>query len=349
MESGGADAGEKPPDLIERDDLTISRPGTTAALGIGDVGFSEEVRRLYRAAEHNTTKRLTRLKADLRMARTENDFWPMATQGLAELSGAQYAFISKRMLVDNEDTTVEIPPFGTPGSCLMSQAMYYDDGHGQSGNPLNVKYQVYGCPCEHMKHNKVLLIPERLSEIFPHNPNAAMFVVPVEAYLGIPLFDQDGKCFAHFGVMWSKEGMEKLTLSWAFLEMTFHAVEDTLLSGFFERGRFASALKPVANPMTVIPHEAVTAAQSLKPYARNLSHELRTPMQGVVGMLDIMYATIQEAAEGQGDNQVRATLDNLRENIEVAQDSSRRAVEAADNVVSSISTPHHGIVDSLIH
>lgn len=58
-------------------------------------------------------------------------------------------------------------------------------------------------------------------------------------------------------------------------------------------------------------------------------------MQGVVGMLDIMYATVQEAAEGQRDDQFLKTLEDLKENIEVAQDSSRRAVEAADNVVSA--------------
>jgi hypothetical protein len=305
---------------------------------MGDTGFREELARLYRPAENNVMAHLTKLKADLKATRTEEEFWPMATQGLAELSGAQYAFISKRMVVDDQDATVEMPPFGTPGSCLMSQAFYYDDGHGQSGNPRNVKYQVYGCPCEHMKHNRVLLIPEKLGDIFSNNPNAPMFVVPADAYLGIPLFDRDGRCFAHFGVMWSREGVQRLTLSWAFLEMIFHALEDVLLSGFLERGRFGSALQHMMHTNAVIPHEAITAAQSLKPYARNLSHELRTPMQGVVGMLDVMYATVQEAAEGQRDNQVRVTLDNLRENIEVAQDSSRRAVEAADNVVCHVNS-----------
>ncbi|KAL8709128.1 MAG: hypothetical protein Q9220_006149 [cf. Caloplaca sp. 1 TL-2023] len=86
-------------------------------------------------------------------------------------------------------------------------------------------------------------------------------------------------------------------------------------------------------PSKIIPADAVTAQQSLKPYARSLSHELRTPMQGVVGMLDVMHATVQESLEGQSDPMIRKTFKILRENIEVVQDSSRRAVEAADNVV----------------
>jgi signal transduction histidine kinase len=102
------------------------------------------------------------------------------------------------------------------------------------------------------------------------------------------------------------------------MEMMFHALEDTILHGFLERGHFSNSIKN-QQPKTVIPHEAVTAAQSLKPYARSLSHELRTPMQGVVGMLDVMYATVQEAAEGQNDHHVRGVLNTLKENIEVVQ------------------------------
>jgi CheY-like chemotaxis protein len=56
-------------------------------------------------------------------------------------------------------------------------------------------------------------------------------------------------------------------------------------------------------------------------------------MQGVVGMLDVMYATVMDAVETQTDPKLRKIFEDLKENIEVVQDSSRRAVEAADNVV----------------
>jgi signal transduction histidine kinase len=69
----------------------------------------------------------------------------------------------------------------------------------------------------------------------------------------------------------------------------------------------------------VIPTDAITALQSLKPYVRSLSHELRTPMQGVVGMLDVMHATVQEAIEGQPNSKVRNVFQALKENIEVVQ------------------------------
>jgi hypothetical protein len=326
MQSGEAGRGDEPPDYDERPSLCISTPVPNLVLHDGDEGFREELGKRYRAAESNAAEKLVKFKRALKASRSEEDFWPMATAGLADLVGGQYAWISKRMLVDNEDAAVEMPPIGQKGSCLMAQAMFFDDGKGNSGNARNVKYHAYGCPCEFMKHDKTFLIPERLNDFITDNPNQAGFVVPAEAHLAVPLFDKDGKCFAHFGTMWTAEGLAKLRLSWGFIEMMFHSLEDVILAGFMDMGRFASALKNVANN-AVIPHEAVTAAQSLKPYARSLSHELRTPMQGVVGMLDVMYATVQEAAEGQNDQAIRAVFETLKENIEVVQGTSMSPLE----------------------
>jgi signal transduction histidine kinase/DNA-binding NarL/FixJ family response regulator len=330
-----------------RETICISLPAPNSVIHNGEHGFQEELGRFYKDAESRALEHIIKLKAALRAAKTEEEFWPMATEGLAEITGAQYSFINKRIVVDDEDANVEMPPYGTPGSCTMSQAMYYNDGHGNSGGGRNLKYSIYGAPCEHMKHDKVFILPERLNEAITNNPNASHFIVPAEAYLAVPLFDNDGKCFGHFGAMWSIEGLKKRQLNWAFTELLFHSIEDLLLAGFMDRGRFASALKATANPNAIVPHEAIVATQSLKPYARNLSHELRTPMQGVVGMLDVMYATVQEATEGLQDKALRAVLDGLRENIEVVQDSSRRAVEAADNVVHAYDM-NMGVPDALV-
>lgn len=335
MAANTSDGSEPPDGPPSRDSICISLPAPNSVIHNGEHGFQEELRRHYRDAESIALERMFKLKTALRAARTEEEFWPMAAEGLAAITGSQYSFINKRVVSEDEDANVEMPPYGTPGSCMMCQALYFNDGHGHSGGGTNLKFMIYGAPCAYMKYDKVFLLPERLNEAITDNPNAAAFVVPAEAYLAVPLFDNDGKCFGHFGGMWSLEGLEQRQLSWAFTELLYHSVEDVLLAGFKDRGRFASALKATANPNAIIPHEVIAATQSLKPYARNLSHELRTPMQGVVGMLDVMYATVQEATEGLHlqDKAMRAVLDGLRENIEVVQDSSRRAVEAADNVV----------------
>jgi signal transduction histidine kinase len=102
--------------------------------------------------------------------------------------------------------------------------------------------------------------------------------------------------------------------------MLFHSLEDMILARVLEGDNFAKSAEKVEQERPqVIPHEAITVAQSLKPYARSLSHELRTPMQGVVGMLDVMMANVKEASEGLDDSRIRRVLDTLRENIETVQ------------------------------
>lgn len=261
---------------------------------------------------------------------TTDDFWTEVTQGMSTILGAGMTFVMKRMLVDEQEAAVEMPPHGTPGSCMMAAAFHYCSSSGQRETLKGNKFCAYGCPCAYMRNDKVFLIPERLNEFITNNPNK--LPVRAEAYMAVPLF-AEGKCFAHFGAMWSKEEAAERKLSWAFIEMTLRSLEDMILRRLLDGTNFARQSLVTLDSQRVIPHEAVTLAQSLRPYAGSLSHELRTPMQGVVGMLDVMYATVQEAVESQEDPKLRNIFENLKRNIEVVQDSSRRAVEAADNVV----------------
>lgn len=317
-----------PPDIIERETLCFSRPQPGIVVQRGEHGFKEGLMRLYSPAESNAAEQLVKLKDALRKADTES-FWPILTEGLATITDSQYAFVSKRILVDDENVAVEMPPVGEPGACLMGAAFYINDGHGNEMQLRNFKYHAYSCPCAYMRHDKVFIIPERLNEFILNNPNPV--VIPGEAYFGVPLFT-DGKCFAHFGVMWSEEGAARRKLGWGFLEMLFHSLEDLILQRVLEGQSPVKSAVPVpdeeprvipheAPGPRVIPHDAVSVGQSLKPYARSLSHELRTPMQGVVGMLDVMMANVKEAGEWQNDPRMRKLLDTLKENIETVQGS----------------------------
>ncbi len=364
MATKGAEGSAPEHEVIERKSLCLpsTSPGIVAHHGLE--GFRDNISRYYNVAESNAAEQLVELKRRLETAGKE-EFWKWLMEGMTTIAGSQYGFVAKRILMDDEDTAIEMPPIGEPGSCLLGVAFYYNDGREVEGFHRDYKYLAFGAPCAHMKHDKVFLIPERLGEFITNNPNA--FPFPAEAYLGIPLF-AEGKCFAHFGMMWHHDGRSKLSLSWGFLEMLLHALEDMILKRLLEGQGFAKPAE--TEPSKVIPQEAVTASQSLKPYARSLSHELRTPMQGVVGMLDVMHATVQESLEGQTNPKIREIFQILRDNIEVVQgessmisfvtavpyspvpDSSRRAVEAADNVVHAAylnmqvpDTPVHAVDD----
>ena len=315
--------------MMERASLCVSGPTPGLAAHHGDEGYREVLEAHYTAEENNAVEELVQLKAKLRGASTF-DFWRLLMEGMTSITGGQYGFVTKRILVDDQNTMVEMPPIGQPGSCLMGVAFYYNDGKDVVDLHRDFKYLAYGAPCEHMKHDKVFLIPNKLQEFILNNPNA--FPFPTDAYLGVPLF-MEGKCFGHFGMMWTLEGVAQRKLSWAYIEMLCHALEDVILERL-EEGMGFSRDPEGEKASKIIPADAVTAQQSLKPYARSLSHELRTPMQGVVGMLDVMHATVQESLEGQSDGMVRKIFKTLRENIEMVQgkSSDQQCRVAADPV-----------------
>jgi len=323
----------------DRNSLCITCSAPDVVLQRGDAGFPEQVSRFFHTAENDVNEGLIRLKKRLRTLH-DDDFWSVATQGLGELVGAQYAFISKRMDEDEGDPS---PPFGEPGSCLLGISIYFNDGKGFQHISRDSRYVASGSPCAYMKHNKVLLIPENLSLIVTNNPND--LPAKPEAYLAVPLSNipsgsSTEKVFGHFGIMWTAEGLAAKKLRYGHIENILHSLEDIIVSRFQEGG-YLNQKAPMVNENPVpeqslsISHAAkpIAAALSLKPYARSLSHELRTPMQGVVGMLDLMYAAVQEASEGSIDVRIRNVFQMLKENIEEVHDSARRAVEAADNVV----------------
>jgi hypothetical protein len=306
--------------VIERKSLCLSSPNPGLASHYGQTGFTDTISRHFPAPENNAAEKLVQLKAELKIADTET-FWRRLMEGMTEICHSQYAFVAKRILVDDHDSAVEMPPIGEPGSCLLGVAFYYNDGQDIQGLHRDYKYLAWGAPCAHMRHDKVFLIPEKLSSFITNNPNA--FPFPTEAYLGVPLFSED-KCFAHFGMMWTQDGLDRKDVSWGYLELILHSLEDLILERLLGGQSFVKAPPRTKSKVAkVIPTDAITVSQSLKPYARSLSHELRTPMQGVVGMLDVMHATVQEAIEGQPNSKVRNVFQALRENIEVVQGKSQ--------------------------
>ncbi|KAK0100260.1 hypothetical protein ONS96_007543 [Cadophora gregata f. sp. sojae] len=328
---GDGDTQEPPIDsLIERASLCVPDYANNTVLHHGDDGFKAALRQYFPSGESNVTERLMELKSQLKSAST-HDFWGILMEEICDILGAQSAYVAKRMLVDDQDSAIEMPELGEPGSCLMGVAFYLNNGKDPKQMFRDYRYHAFGTPCAHMRHDKVFIVPERLSEFTPNNPNS--FGFHEEAYIGVPLFTE-GRCFAHFGVVWSSEGATKRKLGWPFIEMFLHSLEDMILQRLLEGRGFVKEMAPTDSASAkVIPLTAITATQSLKPYARSLSHELRTPMQGVVGMLDIMYSTVLDAMEHQQSERVRSVFADLKTHIEVVQESSRRAVEAADNVV----------------
>ncbi|KAJ5112304.1 CheY-like superfamily [Penicillium argentinense] len=284
-------------------------------------------------AQTAAIEHLVTLKQGLRTSDTEL-FWKRLMEDITSISKAQYGFVARRVHGGEP-----MPELGGRRPSLFGAVFYYNDGYQNVGLQRD-RYFAGGNPLLHMDHERPCLIPENLKSLASFGDDQLPF--GAEAYLAIPLFSA-GKCLAHLGLMWSKDGLRNRNLSWSFLEMVLHSLEDLIVQRLsleemtldHEKSEFPE-IHPatVQDPQTGNLHESADFnSQPLKPYARSLSHELRTPMQGVVGMLDVMHATVREAMESKTPVKSGGIFQALKEGIEMVQDSARRAVEAADNVV----------------
>ncbi|KAL6236099.1 hypothetical protein BDW75DRAFT_229787 [Aspergillus navahoensis] len=252
----------------------------------------------------------------------------------SSLCNAQYAFVARR--VKDGEAVKEIA--GHKPS-VFGTAYYYNDGFQTVGMHRH-RYFAGGSPLSHMDFKKPCLIPENLSSYNLFDRDKLPFAA--EGYLAIPLFSGND-CLAYLGLMWSDVGLQNRKLSWSFIETVLFSLEDLVVQRIQE-DRYAadqqqsapgsaSGGRNMGDEITPAAQGAHFSSQHLKPFARSLSHELRTPMQGIVGMLDVMHATVRDALIGKPSPKTAYVFQSLKESIEMVQDSARRAVEAADNVV----------------
>jgi signal transduction histidine kinase len=323
---------ENPDQAPQQSSLCVSGLQPGVALHHGDAESATSHGKHVNNGESKAAERLVTLKRSLRTADRES-FWQRLLEELVSLCDAQYGFVVKR------PPPISPEPASEPDEKLLAVACYYDDNHERQGWLRDHIYSVAGTACAHMKHGEMFLVPNRLSSFITSNE----LPFPAEAYLAAPLFAGD-RNVGHFGMMWTEEGLRKKSLSWTYVEMILHTLEDLVTQHVLNESVYVTqrqegvseSLFPTQaadNPQATTTPSSPTFARLLKPYAPSLSHELRTPMQGVVGMLDVMHASVEEAMDSKATTQSSRLLQDLKEDIELVQDSARRAVEAADNVV----------------
>jgi len=294
-----------------RHSICISRSSPSVIKHQGDVGFTEVLRQHYADAESLALEQLVQLKARLYTTQ-EDDFWRVFCEGISRIVGSQYVVIAQKL----DDS----PAMGEVGSCLTALCWFWNDGHGADGFSRKISYHAYACPCSELRHGKAFLVPSNINELFPENPNTPSLPITMESYFAIPIRDKTGE-LGHFAMIWSREGLENKKLSWPFIETLMRSLEDMVARHITEGPSIAkdADVMDEAEAEQIVPIRVLSELRSLAPYAKNLSHELRTPMQGIIGMLDVMYSSVHEAAElGPGD-QMMKLIEELKSSIEIIQ------------------------------
>lgn len=128
---------------LERLTLCLPDFNTDSVAHAGDPAFQDVLRQYFASPENNAAERLVALKLKLRNASTE-DFWNHLMEEMCSITGSQCGFVAKRILVDDENTAVEMPELGEPGSCLMGVAFYLNNGRDVNKMYRDYRYHAYG-------------------------------------------------------------------------------------------------------------------------------------------------------------------------------------------------------------
>ena len=298
--------------MLSRETLCLASQAPGFTLHDGDDVFLSTVKNHYSRAENDAAEKLMKLKRNVASLSTDQ-FWRVLLPGIADILQAEYVTIAKRILPDDPNSVVEMPAIGEPGSCFTAVALYINDGESQD-LITDYSYLTYGGACAQMRHDKVFLAPHSLAKYIP--TRVGELKVNPESYMGIPLFHQD-KCYGHIACIWSDVSSFKDSgLTWGFTEIILHALEDIVGQRLLE----GTTLEPVeVKHRQVIPQSAIVVTQSLKPYARGLSHELRTPIQTMVGGMDLIGASLDDILGSKSLDEALKQIQKARDLIEEFQ------------------------------
>ncbi|KAI5306782.1 hypothetical protein KEM56_007155 [Ascosphaera pollenicola] len=272
---------------------------------------------------------LTQLRSELRKEESVL-FWSKLIKGIARTCKAQYAFVAKH-------TSSASPPEYSNISTQVP-GLAYDNRHNTT---------------EDEAWDKAGKISSEIPSILPIDgpsmmacdlqsvigeENMTKLPFPMHAYLCMQVRVSRSYSLS-LGLMWTYEGLTQLDLSWAAVKLILYALEELAKSRakLFEFQRFSkkedhsrreNRVRRPASPRQVhnLKHP------SFRAFAPHLSHELRTPMQGVVGMFDVVHADIEDISRD-NTGEVADRLKSITQLLEDAHDSAKRAVQAADNII----------------
>ena len=350
-----------PTQPYSRTSIVITIPESTQPILPSAASQASHLARYCAPLESELLHQITLFKSHLRSIRSGPEFWRSLAKGLTNLLGAQYACISKRL--DTLESNTGMRSLDEEGSCILALAWYHNCSENVGVNE-HVKYSGYCAPCGLMQYNSTVLIPCGMNDTFPSNPNIKHFIDPVDAYLGVPMFDGNGVNVGHICVLWSKEGRDVCPYSWTMMEFVLHVFVEMATQRFLdghsafekeealakaavdsasrrevplstpntELGSPKYVESPKHNPPMFIPFPAAIAA--------NISHEIRTPLQGIIGLLEILHTQIDSIHPQPfaSISPTPSTYDEtpaetaLRDLLDGVQENSNRLMDFADKL-----------------
>ena len=165
----------------------------------------------------------------------------------------------------------------------------------------NFEYALEDTPCKEVYNKSIVYYDSDIQALFPKDTD--LVNMGVTSYLGIPLLDSTNQPIGHICVLDDKpidnnafvQPILRIFAARAAAELERKSYQDKLLrsQGELER-RVISRTKELEEKNRLLDKrakEAKAATETKSKFLANMSHDIRTPLNGVMGMLDILNTT----------------------------------------------------------
>ncbi|KAI8921100.1 hypothetical protein DFJ77DRAFT_149147 [Powellomyces hirtus] len=161
---------------------------------------------------------------------------------------------------------------------------FWHKDNGYMPDSRGVEYNASDSPCSLTLTDNVVAIPENVQKLFPDNPFWKVLNPLPTSYIAMAVLDtESGDYLGNVGMMDTQAGLEGLVGSPEHVKIGLRVFAERV-GAELKRMRMEEAIRYARE-------DAVKANESKSQYMNHLNHELRTPMNAVIGMAELLDDT----------------------------------------------------------
>ncbi|KAI8588452.1 hypothetical protein BDZ88DRAFT_507998 [Geranomyces variabilis] len=235
-----------------------------------------------------------------------HDFFQKVLGSIASWAGFYYSWIS--VLIPGQPA----PDYELKQGLKMRMLGFWRMDKGYMEEHIGAEYDGSDTPCYLTLTDNVVSVPENVRETFPNNPFWKVLNPMPISYIALAIIDtQTGDYLGNIGMMDTQAGLEGLVGSAEHVKIGLRVFAERV-GAEIKRMSMEDAIKTAREA-------AIKANESKSQYLNHLNHELRSPMNAVLGISELLEDT--------------KLCDSQRELVSTLRSSSAHLLSVINNVL----------------